>query len=290
MARRELLKVTVGAGAASLLFSADAQSDDSQGDHPFSVVDSNINLFKWPFRSLPLDDVGKMVRKLRRLGIASAWAGSFEGLFHRDIAAVNERLFEACEKVPELNPVGSVNPTLPSWEDDLSKCQSLHKMRGIRLHPNYQGYSLDDPRFGSLMELASATGLFVQIAVSMEDTRTQHSSMQVADVDVAPLPRMLQKVPEVAVQLLNHKLRSGVLQQLGDCPKVFFDTARVEGTDGIPNLVAGLPPGRVLFGSHAPFLIPESALIRVHESGRLDDAELRSVLSANATRAFARNA
>jgi predicted TIM-barrel fold metal-dependent hydrolase len=38
----------------------------------------------------------------------------------------------------------------------------------------------------------------------------------------------------------------------------------------------------VLFGTHAPFLIPEAALIRVHESAVLDEMGLHAVLSQNA--------
>ena len=84
------------------------------------------------------------------------------------------------------------------------------------------------------------------------------------------------------VQILNHNLRPPLLQQLGETPGMFFDMSRVDGTDGVPQLVQSVPPGRVMFGSHAPFLIPEAALIRVHESGVLDDASLRAVLSENA--------
>jgi predicted TIM-barrel fold metal-dependent hydrolase len=63
---------------------------------------------------------------------------------------------------------------------------------------------------------------------------------------------------------------------------LFFDTARVEATDGVPQLIKLALPGRVLFGTHAPFLVPEAALIRVNESGLLDDKTLRCVLSQNA--------
>jgi predicted TIM-barrel fold metal-dependent hydrolase len=77
---------------------------------------------------------------------------------------------------------------------------------------------------------------------------------------------------------LNSRPRGELLDKLAEVPGVYFDVARVEGTDGIGRLIRSLPQGRVLFGTHAPFLIPEAALIRTYESD-LAETELRSLLS-----------
>lgn len=280
--RRDVLHLGASA-AASVLVSNEARPDD---DHPapLRVVDTNVSLFQWPFRRLPLDEPGKLVAKLRSLGIAQAWAGSFEGLLHRDIAGVNRRLVETCEGFTELIAIGSVNVQLPNWVDDLQRCIEVHDMLGVRLHPNYHGYELNDPRFAELLKRATSAGRFVQLAAAMEDTRTQHPMLQVPDVDLAPLPDVMSGIAGARVQLLNYRLAGSPFESLAKTPGLYFDTARVEATDGVPNLVKRLPPGRVLFGSHAPFLIPEAALIRVHESGQLDEAALREVLSQNAER------
>ena len=248
----------------------------------FRITDTNVSLFRWPFRQLPLEDADALVKKLRVLGIAQAWAGSFEGILHRDIAGVNQRLADACRHRAELIPVGSINPELPNWEDDLRRCTEEHNMPGIRLHPNYHGYTLDDPRFERLVELATAEGRFIQIAAAVEDTRTQHPLVHVPDVDLTPLVKLMKVMSGARAQILNHNLRPPLLLQLGETPGIFFDTARVDGTDGVPQVVQSVPPGRVMFGSHAPFLIPEAALIRVHESMVLDEALMRAVLSENA--------
>ncbi len=281
MNRREALALAVSTGVASTLLPKATRSQEKDSSQ-FRITDTNISLFRWPFRRLPLDETDALVRKLRTLGISQAWAGTFEGILHRDIAGVNQRLADACRVHGELIPIGSINLELPGWEDDIRECIDKHKMPGFRLHPNYHGYTLDDPRFRRLLELATAAGRFIQIAAALEDNRTQSSLVQVADVNFVPLIKLMTDLPAARVQILNHNLRPPLLQQLSESPGVFFDTARVDGTDGVPKLVERVPPGRVLCGSHSPFLIPEAALIRVHESDVLDEAALQAVLSENA--------
>jgi len=283
--RRELLcasvatGVTAGTGAALAPRPGKAEEDDSRRPR---IIDTNVSLFQWPFRRLPLDDADSLVAKLRSLGIEQAWASSFEGLLHRDIASVNRRLAEACRSRLELVPIGCINLELPDWESDLHRCFGEHGMPGVRLHPNYHGYKLDDPRFVRLIELATKAGRFVQLATVLEDTRTQHPLVRVADVDLTPLPRIISQVDGARVQLLNHRPSAATLKIFAKTDGLYFDTSRVESTDGVPQLVDQLSSGRVLYGSHAPLLIPEAALIRVNEAGLLDDAALRGLLGENA--------
>ena len=145
MNRREALALAVATGVASALLPLAAQSQETHSSQ-CRITDTNVSLFRWPFRRLPLDETDALVRKLRSLGISEAWAGSFEGILHRDIASVNQRLADACRVHRELIPIGSIDLELPGWEDDLNRCIDAQKMPGIRLHPNYHGYTLDDPR------------------------------------------------------------------------------------------------------------------------------------------------
>ncbi|MDF1862337.1 MAG: amidohydrolase family protein [Verrucomicrobiales bacterium] len=278
MKRREFIRTALATGAAAWL--PVGASEDSA----FQLVDSNVSLFDWPFRKLPLDETSVLMEKLRSLGVGQAFAGSYEGLFHRDLPAVNHRLAKESTGVPELLPIGSVNPDLPAWREVLRSCAEDHEMRGIRLHPNYHGYTLDDPRFRELLERAAEIGLFVQLAATMEDRRTQNSIAAVPDVDLTPLPTVVAAVPGVRVQVLNWRPRMAELESMKDVSGIHFDTARVDGTDGIEQLQKVVSPDRVLFGSGAHFLIPEASLIRLmHESG-LEEEILEKIAQTNSVR------
>ena len=255
------------------------------------IVDVNVNLSRWPFRRLPHDETASLVAKLRAAGITEAWAGSFDGLLHKDVAAVNTRLAADCEEHDDglLVPFGSVNPTLPDWQEDLRRCHEEHAMPGIRLHPGYHGYGLDDPRFAELLQAAAQRNLIVQLVVRMEDERTQHPLMRVADVDTARLADLVDAAPALRLVVLNGLRsvpRAGV-GRLAETGRVWFEIAMQEGVGGIGNLLELVPLERILFGSHFPLFYLESALLKLQES-ELGEFQKRAIRSESARKLLSR--
>jgi predicted TIM-barrel fold metal-dependent hydrolase len=234
------------------------------------IVDVNVNLSRWPFRRLPCDEMPELLGKLQAMNVAQAWAGSFDGLLHKDIAGVNAQLAEECRVHPPgmLVPFGSVNPTLPDWREDLRRCHEEYRMPGIRLHPNYHGYQLDDPVFAEVLGVAQRRQLIVQLVVRMEDVRMQHPLVRVPDVDTKPLPALVAARPNLRLVLLNalRTIRGEALRRLSAAGNVYFEIAMLEGVGGIARLLQDIPPGRLLFGSHFPFFHLEAAVLKLHES------------------------
>jgi predicted TIM-barrel fold metal-dependent hydrolase len=250
-----------------------------------ALIDTNVTLGRWPFRRLPLDQTSALVAKLRAYGVTQAWAGSFDALLHKDISAMNARLAEACRAHGGgvLLPFGAINPSLPDWETDLRRCAEEHVMRGIRLHPNYHGYTLADPIAARVLALATERGLVVQIAVIMEEERTIHPLVNVPPTDCAPLPALIARVPGARVQLLNafRTQRGKPLASLA-AAGVHFEIATLEGVAGIERQLAEIPGMKLLFGSHAPFFYFESAKLKLRESA-LSAEQLRAISAERAT-------
>lgn len=288
MNRREFLQSSLAAAAVS----SGARLSAARAAVPDPIaprIDTNVTLFQWPGRRLPHDELPALLAVLERHGITQAWAGSFEGLLQRDLRAVNGRLAEACARSgARCVGFGSVNPSLPDWEEDLRRCHEVHRMPGIRLNPNYHGYTLADPRFARLLALASERRLLVQIVCLIEDTRTHNALLSVPDVDLAPLPEALKGAPQARVLLLNAGkfVDLAAFRPIANLPQITVDTARVEGVGGVGKLIRRLPPGRVVFGSHAPFFIFESAVIKLFES-KLSEAEIGALVSEGPTRLLA---
>lgn len=250
-----------------------------------TIIDTNVYLSRWPFRRLEGDEPDRLIARLKERGVVQAWAGSFDGLLHRDMAGVNIRLAEACRTHGQgmLIPFGSINPKLPDWQEDVRRCHEVHKMPGIRLHPNYHGYKLDDPDFAEVLKLAAARQMLVQMALVMEDDRTQYPLMRIEPVDISPLADVVKSTPGLRLQILNgtsHTRRDRVHAafEAGD---VYMEIAMVERVGGVGRFLQGFPLQRLLFGSYYPFFYFESALLKVQESG-LDEASQKALCEDNA--------
>ncbi len=288
------LASTVAGGRLGVLTAAENRAPETKPSAP-EIIDTNVHLFQWPYRALKYDRTDALVRKLRRHRITQAWAGSFEAVLQKQLDRVNRRLVEQCKTSGEgmLIPIGSVNPAWPDWQEDLRRCHEQYKMPGIRLYPSYHGYALDHPEVPVLLAEVVKRGMFVQIAILMEDQRVHHVSLVAPAVEAGPVPDLLARVPKLRVQLLNAAtaLRGGHVKAMVEQTDVAFDIAAIETQGGVGRLIDGTHPNypikvpveRLLFGSHAPFFPCESAVLKLFESP-LSLEQLEMVMQGNARR------
>jgi predicted TIM-barrel fold metal-dependent hydrolase len=296
LTRRRFLNGVVLPAALGTLNTGTFQGEEPNA--PPNIIDTNVHLFDWPFRKLKYAGTKPLLAKLRKHRVTQAWAGSYEGLLHKNVDMVNVRLAEECRTNGEgmLLPFGTVNPALPDWEEDVRRCQEKYSMPGIRLYPSYHNYTLQSPAVARLMKLVQQRGLIVQVTVRMEDPRVHLPITRTPAVDVSGLAELLAPLPKLRVQLLNafngtDPLRGQVGRRLIEQTPVTFDCSHVEGQVGLGKLIAGdressrppLPVERIVFGSHAPFFPCESAVFKLMESP-LDRAELEKIMHGNAER------
>jgi hypothetical protein len=281
--RRSFLQA--GAAASGLMRTGLEASRADAPRGPF--IDVNVNLSRWPLRRLPCDEPQRLVAKLRSRGITQAWTGTFDGLLHKDLSAANARLTEDCRRFGEglLLPFGSINPTLPDWFEEIRRCAQVHQMPGIRLHPNYHGYTLEDPRFERLLQHAVELKLIVQLALVMEDERMMHPRLRVEPVDPEPLVAIVHRTSRLRVVLLNalRTLRDPLLSRLLGAGDVYVDLAMLEGVGGLESLLVRTPVDRILFGSHAPLFYFEAAELKLRES-QLTREQSRAICFENVAR------
>src|SRR5438552_10200902 len=238
------------------------------------IIDTNVNLFDWPFRALKYRDTKALVAKLKKHRIIEAWAGSFEALLSKDMSGVNTRLADECRtRAPGfLIPFGSVNLAWPDWEEDVRRCHEVHKMPGLRIYPGYQPFDLDHPGMESLVRMTAERGLILQVVFGMEDPRVHHPIINVGPVTFGPLLKTVKGTPNAKVELLHfsglrqaeaapdppQRTGSGPakagssqgddLSQFMAKPNTVMDISRLEGNGAVGRMigsVSGLPSARV---------------------------------------------
>jgi predicted TIM-barrel fold metal-dependent hydrolase len=300
--RREFLKTSLLAGAASLLSSrlvaqtppAAAATATSSSASP-GIIDTNINLFDWPFRKLKYRETRALVAKLKKHRVIEAWAGSFEALLHKDINGVNERLAAECrdQGAGMLRPFGTVNLAWPDWEEDVRRCHEVFRMSGLRIYPGYQPFDLTHPDLKRLVAVTRERDLVLQIAFGMEDPRVHHPIITVGMVTAAPLVDVLKAEPKARIQLLHFagNIQGSDLHQLMTQTAAAIDISRWEGNGAIGRMIgtapgatiARVPVERVMFGSHAPYFPLETAILKLIESPATA-AQLHAMMQGNARR------
>ncbi len=252
------------------------------------MIDVNVSVSRWPFRRLPDDEPENLVRRLQRLNVTEAWAGSYDALLHQDVGGVNLRLVATCRSQGGgiLRPFGTVNPLLPDWPEELRRCHEDHKMLGIRLHPNYHGYALDNPLFAELLSAAAKRGLIVQIALKMLDERTLHPLLKnLPSTSPAPLEALVTREPKPKVVLLNGGGggRGERGRRLLATGAISFDMSTVEGASGLERLIKQIGHEHIVFGSQAPLFYAEAAHLKLKESV-LTPEQTEAITQKNAER------
>ena len=196
----------------------------------------------------------------------------------------NRDVYAAAERYDDILPTPVIDPTLPTWCEEVERAERTPQTRMVRILPGYGGYSLD--RIDPFCEAVSQAGLVLAIQVRMDDPRRQHRLAQVPDVSASHIAALARRHPALRVVLAGAS--TGAIQSLVQdflaLPHFFADVSQVDGLDAIRTLVdQGLLP-KLLFGSHAPLFIPHSAIVRVLND--LDDTEASAALGENAQRLF----
>ena len=188
----------------------------------------------------------------------------------RQVARINESAARNNEHTAEtgLFSFGCIHPDCENWREELDRIAALG-LKGVKLHPVYQGVDLDDPRYLRILTRAGELGL---IAVT-------HAGVDIGYPDAANcLPAVVRRAVEqagpvtlVVAHMGGWKRWAEAAELLADLP-VYLDTSFSTGSiapldDGhyapeeLPllqeeefvQMVRRFGPERILFGTDSPW-------------------------------------
>lgn len=179
---------------------------------------------------------------------------------------------------------GSFHPGFERWEDELARLKR-NGIRGIKLHPDFQGFRLDDPRLDPLFDACQENFVILAHVGDEGDPAARPSTPRmVADI-VARFPRLT----FVAAHFGGYRMWDRALEDLPPAENLWVDTSSTSfftPPEQLRALLARHPQERLLFGSDWPIWDPADEIRRFQEKSGFSDGEMDALLG-NAARLFA---
>ncbi len=188
------------------------------------------------------------------------------------------------KKLPRIIPFGTYHVADPNWLTEVNRLRTAGT-KGIKLHPEFQGIDLADPRLGPFFEEIS--GHFV-LMVHVGDPKVDPHNFSTPR-KIATILKKFPKLKIIAAHLGGWDMWDQVAEYLVGLP-LFLDTSlsvSYLGRTRVRDLIRAHGPHRVLFGTDSPWAPQLSSLGQVRALG-LDAQELEAILCGNAEKILAR--
>jgi predicted TIM-barrel fold metal-dependent hydrolase len=243
------------------------------------IIDCNVGFGAWPFARFAEDTPAKLDRLLESEGIGRALVSSAEAVLYEEPEECNLALERKLARFPRLVPVPVASPRVKSASAILAK----PGIKAVKLIPNYHAYSLGDERAVALCARAAERGIPVLVQMRVEDERSHYELLKVPGVKAEEIAALAARLPELSIVALCPYFGEAV--RLAAIPNVYVDISFVEVLDTLRQLCAKVPAGKVLFGSHAPWLYARAAVRKLELSG-IGKEERAAIGSRTAARLF----
>lgn len=249
---------------------------------PEEIADRTISLLSRRSNLKPYTDgtAGGLVRSMQRAGVDYSVVLPI-ATKPRQAHTINSYAAEITGKNGIIS-FGSIHPFSEGWRSELDYISSLG-LKGIKLHPDYQGFFVNDKRAFPAIEYAAALGLIIVF----------HSGVDLGipgDIHCRP-----KAAAELADELRGAKLvfaHTGGFECWDEVEEylvgrnVYFDisfTAGMLENETLLRIIRAHGADKCLFGSDSPWGSQEDYLEAIRLIG-LDEGELEAVMYKNAAR------
>jgi hypothetical protein len=175
---------------------------------------------------------------------------------------------------PDLIPFGTAHPEFQSWRDELDRLEQAG-IFGIKLHPDFQGFALDDPALHPIFEeLRGRFLIMVHIGDRLPPDKNPSSPQKLA--------RILELFPGlkvIAAHFGGYLHWKYVPEHLAG-RDVYLDTSSTLAfiaPDELKDILARHPLDRLLFGSDYPLFDPGDELEQLRKKCGITERDLKQM-------------
>ncbi len=227
------------------------------------IIDVNAWTGPWPALVNVPHDAASVRASLREFGVERIFMAPLAAAWSANPHLCNAVVYAAADEYKDVLPVPVIDPTLPTWPEELEKAAEHRAVRMIKLLPGYGGFDLEVA--DDLLVEADQGDLAVMVQIRIEDPRRHHPLAMVPDFPVQAVVEAAARHP--AVKLVIGGASTATLRdfalQIRELPGLYAETSQVDGMDSVKMLVEEGLGRKLLWGSHAPVFMPAAAVARV---------------------------
>ncbi|HEX2948962.1 MAG TPA: amidohydrolase family protein [Armatimonadota bacterium] len=197
-------------------------------------------------------------------------------------SAINGWAIETNRNYSELTCFGTIHPDMEDWKEEIARLVN-ERFVGIKMHPDYQGFFVDEPRMFPIYEKLADAGMILLL----------HAGIDVGlpfPTHCTPerLANMMRHVPGltiIAAHMGGYRQWDAVDRYLVG-KNIYFDTAcslRSMGPRRMREMILLHGVDKILFGTDSPWEDQQEAIRDIRELN-LSEEEQEAILGKNAWR------
>jgi predicted TIM-barrel fold metal-dependent hydrolase len=243
--------------------------------HP-KIAAKVVGLLEQHYRIAPIGSglVDDLLRRLDCAGI-DACAVHSAATVPEQVRPANDWAIELQRHSERVISFGTIHPGYQDWEGEFDRLAAAG-IRGIKLHPDFQGFRLDDPRLRPLFDgMQGRFTLMVHIGDALPPEQNPSCPAKLRAV-----MRQFSRLRVIAAHLGGYLHWAHVVPNLAGLD-LYLDTSSSLFT--IPQPLLDLiwrsfPRERFLFGSDYPLFDPGQEVLALQRRLRLSDRDVDAVL------------
>lgn len=200
----------------------------------------------------------------------------------QQVRKINQFIHDEVAAHPQkLVGLGTLHPDSEDIEGDIRHLQSLG-LKGVKLHPDIQGFKIDDYRCLKIYEICEREGL--PILMHTGDSRYDYSNPN----RMLPILEIYSKLTVIGAHFGGFSVWEEACERLSGCPNLVVDCSSSLGyiTPTLAKkLIAAYGTNRVLFGTDYPLHFVKDEVEMLLSLG-LSDEDYRKIFSENAKRVY----
>lgn len=266
---------------------------DEKTNPGYEVCDAHAHIFPTPIAKKAVESIGnfysldmyypsgsseQLIEGGSRIGATRYLVCSVATVPHQ-VKSINHFILRECKAHPEFVGLGTLHPAAEDTEDEIKRLLDS-PIKGIKLHPDFQQFNIDDLR---AMRIYSQIEGKLPVLIHMGDSRYDFSHPK----RLAAVTKAFPKLKIIAAHLGGYE-RWSEAKECVFSENVYFDTssslAFLEPALA-KKMIVGYGTDKVFFGTDFPMWDHVSELKRFLALG-FDDKTNKMILSENFKRFF----